>query len=148
LPTDFQFRLATCINLALACICLGYSEWDLVAYSALFTAVVIALIFATFFLEGRVVLSRRLANAIGFGIAVITVAWLAFEMQSQPDGFASLMMQTGMLLPYVGPFLMVLIPAKKCSGPNTSAIGGRSKASAWPAWPSARRCPRMRRSQA
>src|SRR5476651_952197 len=98
MPTDLQFRLATCLNLALACVCLGYSEWDLVAYSALFTGFVISLIFAATFLEGRVVLSLRLANALGLGIAVVTVAWLAMQMQSQPDGFAALIQQPGMML--------------------------------------------------
>src|SRR5436309_2992892 len=112
MPTDFHFRLSTCITLVLACAGLGYSEWDLVAGVSVFTFLVIGLIVAAFVCDRRINLSLQLANLLGLGIAVAAVVWLVVQVGSEPDGYTSLLIQPGLMLPYVGPFLMALIPAK------------------------------------
>jgi protein-glutamine gamma-glutamyltransferase len=38
MPTDFAFRLSTYLSLGLACLRLGYPEWDLLPEVAGFTA--------------------------------------------------------------------------------------------------------------
>jgi hypothetical protein len=91
---------------------LGYSEWDLIPGVILVTSLTVAFIIAAFVWEGRIGISLRASNLIGGGIALATVGWLASEVGRLPDGPAGLLLQPGLMLPYVGPFLMVLIPAK------------------------------------
>jgi transglutaminase-like putative cysteine protease len=112
MPSDFHFRFATCLTLVLACIGLGYSEWDLIPGVILVTSLVVGFIVAAFVWEGRITLSLRTSNLFGGGIAFATAAWLVSEVSRLPDGYTGLLLQPGLLLPYVGPFLMVLIPAK------------------------------------
>jgi len=112
MPSDFHFRFATCLTLVLACAGLGYSEWDLVAGVTLVTVLVISLIIAAFVWDRRLTLGLKASNLFGAGIALATVMWVATEVSQREDGFAALLLQPGLLLPYVGPFLMVLIPAK------------------------------------
>jgi len=112
MPSDFHFRFATCLTLVLACAGLGYSEWDLIPGIIPITALVIGLTIAAFIWADRISLSLRDSNLFGGGIALATGAWLVTQVSQLQEGYTSLLLQPGLILPYVGPFLMVLIPAK------------------------------------
>ena len=109
-PTD-TFRLSTYTALICACVCLGYSEWDLLPEAAVFAALVVALLVGLFFFESRFELSLAAANRVGLGIGVVSAAWLAYQFINQSSLIYTFPWPAS-LLPYLGPLLMVLIPAK------------------------------------
>jgi len=112
MPTEFAFRVSTYLSLALACACLGYAEWDLLPEVTGFMAVVLALLAVSFRYEGRIELSLARANALGLGIAVVGVAWLAVKLTTPATGLMANLSWPTNILPYAGPALMILIPAK------------------------------------
>ena len=109
-PTD-TFRLSTYAALISACVCLGYSEWDLLPEAAVFAALVVALLIGLFFFESRFELSLAAANRVGLGIGIVSAAWLAYQFINQ-NSLIYTFPWPASLLPYLGPLLMVLIPAK------------------------------------
>ena len=111
MPSDHAFRLSTYLSLGLACLALGYAEWDLVPEAAAFTVLVVISLVASFYLEGRFALTIPQANRVGAVIAVLVVGWLGWRYFHPPAGLKDLHWPTG-LLPYLGPLLMVLLPAK------------------------------------
>ena len=112
MPTEFAFRVSTYLTLALACACLGYAEWDLLPEVTGFMAAVLVLLAVSFRYEGRIELSLARANAVGLGIAVVGVMWLAVKWTTPPTGVMANLSWPTNILPYAGPVLMVLIPAK------------------------------------
>ena len=112
MPSDFAFRLCTYLTLALSCICLGYSEWDLLPEVTGFTATVIVLLMVSFVFEGRWVLNLRQANRMGFAIGVLALLWVGFQFVRPSGGLIYVLPWPASLLPYLGPLLMVLMPAK------------------------------------
>jgi hypothetical protein len=112
MPTEFAFRVSTYLTLALACACLGYAEWDLLPEVTGFMGVVLVLLIVSFKYEGRIELSLARANALGLGIAVVGVAWLAVKWTTPATGLMADLSWPTNILPYAGPVLMVLIPAK------------------------------------
>lgn len=112
MPTEFAFRVSTYLSLALACVCLGYAEWELLPEVSGFTAAVLVLLGVSFRYEGRIELSLSRANAVGLGIAVVGVAWLAVKLTRPATGLMANLEWPTNILPYAGPVLLVLIPAK------------------------------------
>jgi len=112
MPTEFAFRVSTYLSLALACACLGYAEWELLPEVTGFMAVVLVLLVVSFRYEGRIELSLARANALGLGIAIVGVAWLAVKLTTPATGLMANLSWPTNILPYAGPALMVLIPAK------------------------------------
>jgi len=111
-PLSLPFRIATYSTLLLACVALGYSEYDLVPESIAFMVVVVVSLIASFFLEGRLALGLGKANLLGLGIGIVAVGWLAVKF-SQPTSSALVHLAwPANLLPYIGPVVMILIPAK------------------------------------
>ena len=114
-PLSLPFRIATYYTLLMACLALGYSEWDLVPESIAFTAVVVISLIVSFFLEGKFALGLGKANLLGLGIGAVAVVWLAVKltklMQPANSALANLSWPAS-LLPYMGPLVMILIPAK------------------------------------
>lgn len=112
MPTDFTFRLSTYLTLGLACVCISYSEWDLLPEVTLFTVGVIILLLISFLTEDRFELNIKQANRIGFFIGLLTMAWLGWQFVRPSGGLMYVLPWPTSLLPYLGPLLMVLMPAK------------------------------------
>lgn len=112
MAAPLQFRLSTYLTLALACFCLGWSERDLLPESLLITGAVIVLIIIAYRVEGRWSLSPRSANVVGGLLALGLVFWIAFQFVRSTSRPLDVLPFPANLLPYLGPVLMVLIPAK------------------------------------
>jgi len=112
MPSDRQFRLANALSLMLACLCLGYSEWDLLPEVAWFTGVVICLILVSCLAGPRVELSNAQANRLGVVIGLAASVWVGWQIIRPTGGLVYTLPWPASLLPYLGPLLMVLIPAK------------------------------------
>ena len=109
---SLPFRIATYSTLLLASVALGYSEYDLVPESIAFMAVVVLSLIASFLLEGRLALGLGKANLLGLVIGIVAIGWLALKF-SQPTSSALVHLAwPANLLPYIGPVVMILIPAK------------------------------------
>jgi hypothetical protein len=78
-----------------------------------FAAVVGVLLVVAYYMEGRWTLSIRAANILGGVIAAGAVAWVAYQF-FRPWGGTLLdqLPWPTSLLPYLGPLLMILVPAK------------------------------------
>jgi transglutaminase-like putative cysteine protease len=111
MPSDFAFRLSTHLALALACLCLGYAEWDLLKEGSILAGVVVALLAVSFWAEGRYVLDLGAANRVGFAIGVVAIVWLGYQFLNRSSLIYTFPWPAS-LLPYLGPVLMVLMPAK------------------------------------
>ena len=111
-PPSLPFRISTYFTLLVACLSLGYSEWDLVPESILFTVAVVISLIASFFLEGRFSLGLGKANLVGLAIGIVAVAWLAVKLTQPSSSALANLSWPANLLPYMGPLVMILIPAK------------------------------------
>ena len=109
MPFLRSFRLSTYLTLASACLCLGYAEGDLLPETPYITGFVLVLIAVAYRLEGRWALSLQAANMAGATLAVVLVGWFALR---KSDGLIEGLPFPANLLPYLGPVLMLLIPAK------------------------------------
>ncbi|HET6575188.1 MAG TPA: transglutaminaseTgpA domain-containing protein [Fimbriiglobus sp.] len=111
MPSDFAFRLCTYLTLALSCACIGYSEWDLLPESGVLAGVVLVLLAVSFRSGGRHELDLQSANRVGLVIGLLAVGWLAYQFINKNSLIYTLPWPAS-LLPYLGPLLMVLMPAK------------------------------------
>src|SRR5918994_407250 len=82
MPSDFAFRLSTYLTLALSCRTGRRYELDLHA-----------------------------ANRVGLVIGLLAAGWLAYQFVNK-DSLIYTLPWPASLLPYLGPLLMVLMPAK------------------------------------
>ncbi|MCE9531222.1 MAG: DUF3488 and transglutaminase-like domain-containing protein [Planctomycetes bacterium] len=106
------FRLSTYLTLALACLCLGYAEEGLLPETPYITASVIVLIAVAYQFEGRWSLSLQSANMVGAVLTIALVGWLVFQFVRSSPGLLEVLPFPANLLPYLGPVLMILVPAK------------------------------------
>ena len=111
MPTLFAFRLSTYLTLALACLCVSYAEWNVLRQASYFGAVVLMLLGLAFWCEGRYELDLAAANRLGFVIGVVTAGWIAVQFVNKNSLIYTLPWPAS-LLPYLGPLLMILMPAK------------------------------------
>jgi protein-glutamine gamma-glutamyltransferase len=107
-----SFRLSTYLTLAMACLCLGYSEGDLLPEGPYITAAVILSLGIAYRLEGRWSLSLRAANFVGGALILLLVAWIAFQFVRDTTALLQFLPFPAFILPYLGPVIMILIPAK------------------------------------
>ncbi len=113
MPSDFWFRFSTYLALGLACVCLGYAEYDLLPEVAVFAGVVIALLVVSFFLDRRFELSLGKANIVGLVIGILGTVWLIANLANpRKEGPMAVVEWPNNLPPIVAPLLLVLIPAK------------------------------------
>lgn len=112
MPTDFAFRLSTYLTLFLSCAALGYAEWDLLPEAAVFAFVVAGLLGVAFYQEGRLEMSLSAANRLGMVIGIIAVVWIAFQIVRPSGGLIYSLPWPASMLPYIGPLVMILMPAK------------------------------------
>jgi len=106
------FLLSTYITLGFACVCLTYAEIAIMRQIVYFAAFAGVALIASYLLEGKWSLSIWAANVVGGLIAAFAGVWIAFQVQ-RPDGglMISLPFPT-ILLPYLGPVMMILLVAK------------------------------------
>ena len=112
MPSDFAFRFSTYLALALSCACLGFAEWDWLPEASAFAGVIIVTLVVSFLLEGRAELSLARANVLGLIIALVAILWLASQFAKPANSAIAQLSWPTSLLPYMGPVLMILIPAK------------------------------------
>lgn len=108
-----RFYRSLYLTLGMACACLGYAEWTFLPEIAVFAAIVGVMLALGYWAEGRWSLSIPAANALGGIIALGAIGYVAAQF-FRPFGASlidTLPWPTS-LLPYLGPLLMVLIPAK------------------------------------
>jgi hypothetical protein len=111
-PIARQFYRWTYISLGLACTCLGYAELDFLPSISAFNVVVLVLLFAAYRMEGRWSLSIRAANLIGGVIGVLAIVWVVYQFTRPNGDFGEELVPPSARLPYLGPLLMILVPAK------------------------------------
>ncbi len=111
MPTDFSFRFSTYLTLGLACLCLGYGEWDLLPEVSLFAGVVVGTLIVSFRTGSRYEVTIPQANRLGLTIGLIAALWVGWHYV-RPDSLMHTLPWPAGLLPYLGPLLMVLMPAK------------------------------------
>ena len=118
MPTEASFRFSTYLTLALACVVLGYSEYELLPEVGLFGALAVAALGGLYFLESRVAfLSIPAANRLGMVVGLFYLMWAAYRVKREVDTieFAN----TGwhmFVVAMCGPFVMLLIVAKVARG--------------------------------
>ena len=109
---ELGFRLSSYLTLGLATLCLGHAEQVLVPAIAVFIGPMLALLALAYLAEGRWSLPIRASNWVGLGIAALSGFWITlciirpgpWPLQGVPFPLV--------LLPYLGPFLTVLMVAK------------------------------------
>ena len=107
-----RFQLSTYLTVTIACICLVYSEWDLMPEIGLFAVVTAGLVLIAYLVEGKWSLSIRAANVVGGLIAGIAGIWAAYLTVRPSTGLLRSIPWPTSMLPFLGPFLMILLPAK------------------------------------
>lgn len=109
---SLQFHRSIYITLGLACACLGYAELPFLQTMPYVAGAVILLLIVAYFVEGKWSLSIPAANVLGGVIAAATIALLAQEFFGADDSLIATLPWPTSLLPYLGPLLMILVPAK------------------------------------
>lgn len=99
------------LTLALACLCVGYSEWDLLPEATVLTGIVIVLLIVSYRTGERFELGLAAANRLGLVIGLVTAVWMAYQFINKNSLIYTLPWPAS-LLPYIGTLLMFLIPAK------------------------------------
>ncbi len=113
MPTPATFRLATYATLAAACAALGYAESALLPEATILMGVVVAALAVFYVAEDRVaLLSIPAANRVGGVIGGAAVLWVVYQHARPAGGPVEALPWPAGLLPYVGPVLAVLMPAK------------------------------------
>jgi hypothetical protein len=107
-----SFRLSTYLTLGMACLCLGYGEGDLLPESPYITAAVLVVLVVAYRAEGRWSLSLRAANTVGAALFLVLVAWVAYQITRGTRMFVEQLPFPASMLPYLGPVLLILVPAK------------------------------------
>ncbi len=110
-PIAKRFHRSMYLTLGLACACLGYAELDFLPEISAFAAIVLVLLIVAYRLEGRWSLSIRAANVLGGAIAAVTIVWVTYQLL-RPDALFEQLPSPTWMLPYLGPLLMILVPAK------------------------------------
>src|SRR3954469_7673868 len=106
-----RFHRSMCITLGVACACLGYAELAFLPEMSVFAVIVGVLLIVAYYQEGRWALTIRAANILGCAIAALAAVWVGYQVVQPSGTISDLPWPTG-LLPFLGPLLMILIPAK------------------------------------
>ncbi len=108
-----SFQLSMYLFLAISCLNLCVSEYDFLPEIPILAGVAFSLLIAAFFLEGRWSLSLKAANLVGIILIAIMGIWVAMQFfRPTSDGMINQLPWPTRLLPYLGPILLLLIPAK------------------------------------
>jgi transglutaminase-like putative cysteine protease len=111
MPSDHTFRLSTYLTLAIACVALGYAEWDYLPEVTAFSAAAVIALVAAFRTEGRFTLSLTASNWVGGALCLLAVGWIAMNWRNDMSLIHTLPWPAG-LLPFLGPVVMAVVVAK------------------------------------
>jgi protein-glutamine gamma-glutamyltransferase len=114
MPTDASFRFSTYLTLALACVALGYAEFEMLPEVAVFGALAVIGLGVLYFLESRVAfLSIPAANRLGMAIGLVYLMWAAYRIKRELDTgeFAAMGWHT-FIMALCGPLVMLVLVAK------------------------------------
>ncbi len=106
------FRTSLYLSLALAILAVGVASGDLLGEIPLLTGFGLFLLGAAYALEGRFELSLKDANIVGLFMAVILGLWVIFQFVRPATGLGETIPWPARGIVYMGPVLMLLIPAK------------------------------------
>jgi transglutaminase-like putative cysteine protease len=104
--------ISTYLTTVLACACLVFAEMTLMPEIMFFAVVASIALIAAFALEGRWSLSPRRANVAAVIIVVFLGIWVIFQSLRPSAGLLRQIPWPTSLLPYLGPVLLLLLPAK------------------------------------
>lgn len=109
---ESAFLLSMYVTLGMACVCLTYSELALMRQIIFFSAFSGGVLVLSYLLEGKWSLSTWAANLVGGLIAAFAGIWIAMQMQRPDGGLLVTLPFPTILLPYLGPLMMILLVAK------------------------------------
>jgi hypothetical protein len=112
MQVEKRFHRSLYVTLGLACACLGYAELPYLPEISAFAGVVGLLLIVAYRVEGRWALSIPAANLLGGGIAAFAAFWVLYQFLRPFGTLLDMLPWPTSLLPYLGPLLMILIPAK------------------------------------
>lgn len=110
MPIAARFYRSVYVTLGFACACLAYAEFVFLPEVVVFALAVGCLLVVAYRVEGKWSLSLRGANVLGAVIALGACLYVAVQFNRPVD--TSFLPWPTSLLPYLGPLLMVLVPAK------------------------------------
>src|SRR5262245_44030834 len=106
------FHRSLYLSLGLACASLTYAEWLFLPELTVLGAVTAVLLFVGYRREGKWSLSLKAANIVGAVIAVGLALWVGYQFIRPQGSLIDLLPWPISLLPYLGPLVLILIPAK------------------------------------
>ncbi len=107
-----RFHRSLYFSLALSCACLVYAEWAFLPEMTVIAVLAGAALFTAYRVEGRWSLSLRAANVVGGVIGVVVMGWIALQIVRPSGTLLKYLPWPASLLPYLGPLVLVIIPAK------------------------------------
>src|SRR5947208_4647382 len=107
-----NFHRSVYLTLGMACACLGYAELSFLPEISILSGVVAALLLVAYRMEGHWALSLRAANFLGGVIGIGAIGWVAYQFVRPFGTLLDTLPWPTSLLPYLGPLLMILVPAK------------------------------------
>ncbi|HEV3146254.1 MAG TPA: hypothetical protein VGZ47_20370, partial [Gemmataceae bacterium] len=106
------FLTSTYLTLALACVCLAYAEFGLMPEIVFVAGMVIVLLLVAYTAEGKWSLSNWGANLLGGAVAAGAGTWIVFRSMRPSGEYLQTIPWPASMLPFLGPVLMLLLPAK------------------------------------
>jgi hypothetical protein len=112
MPAIRPFQTSLYLSLALAVLSIGVASGDLLPELPFLTGFSLILLGVAYFLEGRWQLSLRAANMVGLGLGAVLALWGVFQLVRPATNLTDVLPWPASALPYLGPVIMILIPAK------------------------------------
>jgi hypothetical protein len=109
---DAGLRRSTYLTLALATLCLAYSELEYLPDFFIWLVPISVLFLAAYSVEGRAVMPAWAANILAIVIFACVCGWIARSVASGDDPILLSTPLPTALLPYLGPLLIVLLLVK------------------------------------
>ena len=110
LLTPFRFSLY--LTMVMAVLGLGYASIGYLPEVPLIAGLSLLLLGVSFFLEGRWFLTLQASNTVGLALGGVVILWVGFQFVRSSPGLADQLPFPARLLPYLGPIVMLLLPAK------------------------------------
>src|SRR5262245_14875270 len=108
---DTAFRWSTFLTLVLASFCLAYAEEAFLPGILALVLPVGVLLAVAFVVEQRWTISLYASIILGLFIAAGAATWMAYQLVQPGSNLLDVAPRSTVLLPYVGPVLMVLMLA-------------------------------------